>query len=261
MSRNSDFRSVITSLWFRLITFGIVGLVFAEALVLAPGKAQGWSYYLSVPEVVFEVVVRLIFAALAGVALGTVCTAALAPFLWYFKSSRARIADSATQLRWFWSLFLDSRFALKALITWSYTFWNRGALIDNILLGAFYVAFALALCLPRARREVATSLDGVLDDKMTRRTAMATVAGTAALVATEFVLAKASPVAKAALGPRRPKSNVLLITFDALSAEDMSLYGYKLPTTPNIDAFARKGTSSPISIPRRRSRLHAWRRC
>ncbi len=44
------------------------------------------------------------------------------------------------------------------------------------------------------------------------------------------------------LAPQRPKSNILLITFDALSAEDMSLYGYKLPTTPNIGAFARKST-------------------
>jgi arylsulfatase A-like enzyme len=35
---------------------------------------------------------------------------------------------------------------------------------------------------------------------------------------------------------------MLLITFDALSAEDMSLYGYRLPTTPNIDAFSRQAT-------------------
>jgi arylsulfatase A-like enzyme len=46
----------------------------------------------------------------------------------------------------------------------------------------------------------------------------------------------------AALAPPRPKSNFLLITFDALSAEDMSLYGYTLPTTPNLDAFAGKST-------------------
>ena len=34
--------------------------------------------------------------------------------------------------------------------------------------------------------------------------------------------------------------NILLITFDALAAEDMSLYGYRLNTTPNIDSFATK---------------------
>ena len=87
-----------------------------------------------------------------------------------------------------------------------------------------------------------TSLDVFLGEKMTRRTAIATVVGTAALVATEFALSKTAPAAKAALVPQRPKSNILLITFDALCAEDMSLYGYGLPTTPNIDAFARKGT-------------------
>jgi arylsulfatase A-like enzyme len=45
-----------------------------------------------------------------------------------------------------------------------------------------------------------------------------------------------------ALGPQRPKNNFLLVTFDALGAEDMSLYGYGLPTTPNLDAFAGQGT-------------------
>jgi arylsulfatase A-like enzyme len=47
---------------------------------------------------------------------------------------------------------------------------------------------------------------------------------------------------------RRPRArarsaapNLLLITFDALAAPDMSLYGYSLPTTPNIDRFARNG--------------------
>src|SRR5208283_5358587 len=71
---------------------------------------------------------------------------------------------------------------------------------------------------------------------------IATVVGTVGLVATEFALSKTAPTVKAALVPQRPKSNLLLITFDALSAEDMSLYGYRLPTTPNIDAFARKAT-------------------
>lgn len=34
------------------------------------------------------------------------------------------------------------------------------------------------------------------------------------------------------------RPNIILITFDALTAQDMSLYGYKLKTTPNIDSFA-----------------------
>jgi arylsulfatase A-like enzyme len=242
MSRDLDFRSTISSLWFRLITLGTIGFVFIEALVLAPGKAQGWSYYLTIPAVIFEVIVRLIFAALIGVALGTICTAVLAPFLWHFHSNRERITDWTMKVAVFLVVFLDSRFALITMIKLSYQGHSHPGIYDTALWAAFYLAFAIALCVPRARREVVTSLDPFLSEKMTRRTAIATVAGTAGLVATEFVLAKTSPVARAALATRRPKSNILLITFDALGAEDMSLYGYPLPTAPNIDAFARRGT-------------------
>lgn len=41
----------------------------------------------------------------------------------------------------------------------------------------------------------------------------------------------------------RTPPNVILITFDALSAEDMSLYGYKLKTTPHMDSFAKESYS------------------
>ena len=149
MSRNSDFWSAVTSLWFRLITLGIVGLVFAEVLVLAPGKAQGWSFYLTAWEVAFEVLVRLIFAALCGIALGTVCTVALAPFLWHFESARERIADSATKIAVLLVVFLNSRFALTTLIAWSYEVSSHRAVYDTILFAAFYLAFAIALLLPR----------------------------------------------------------------------------------------------------------------
>ncbi len=45
--RDERFRSAVASLWFRLVSLGMVGLVFAEALFLAPGKVQNWSYYLT----------------------------------------------------------------------------------------------------------------------------------------------------------------------------------------------------------------------
>ena len=83
---NNGVHSGFASLFFRLIGIAIVALVFAEALLLASGKAQGWAYYLTAPEIAFEVVVRLIFAALAGVALGTVVAAVIWPFFRFFDS-------------------------------------------------------------------------------------------------------------------------------------------------------------------------------
>ena len=43
-------------------------------------------------------------------------------------------------------------------------------------------------------------------------------------------------------GPRRPEADVVVITIDALRADHVGAYGYKRPTTPNIDALARAGT-------------------
>ena len=237
---NSDFRSTLKWIWFRFITLGVLGLAFAEALKLAQGEAQGWSYYLPISEVLFEVVVRLVFAALAGILAGTVLTAVLAPFLWFLKSSRERIADWAMKIAVVAFVFFASRFALKMLLaSWGSSYSTR---YTNALLAAYLVIFVALLCIPRARKKVLTSIDGALGERMTRRTAIATVVGAAGLVATEFAISRTAPVVKAALAPQRPKSNVLLITFDALAAEDMSVYGYRLPTTPNISAFARNAT-------------------
>jgi arylsulfatase A-like enzyme len=215
-------------------------LVFVVALNLTQGEAQGWTYYLTTAEIVFEVLVRLVFASLAGIALATLCTAAIAPFLWHFKSSRERIVEWTTKIAVVLVVFLDSRFALKALIhSWAP---NRGPRFTTAALVAHFLAFVIVLCIPRARRQVVTGIDGFLGQKMTRRTAIATVVGAVGLVATEFALSRTVPGVMAALVPQRPKSNILLITFDALGAEDMSLYGYRLPTTPNIDAFASTAT-------------------
>jgi arylsulfatase A-like enzyme len=42
-------------------------------------------------------------------------------------------------------------------------------------------------------------------------------------------------------GPHRPDADVVLITVDATRADHVGAYGYARPTTPNIDALARRG--------------------
>ncbi len=41
-------------------------------------------------------------------------------------------------------------------------------------------------------------------------------------------------------GPHRPEADVILISIDALRVDHVGAYGYPRPTTPNIDALARK---------------------
>jgi arylsulfatase A-like enzyme len=241
MSSESDFFPALKSLWFRLITLGIVALVFSEALILAPGKAQGWTYYLPIPEVAFEVIVRLVAAALAGIALGTIATLLMAPMVWLLKSSRARVAAWIINVAVVLVVFLVSRLSLQILIKWSYGLVVHPLLYDKVLNAAFFLTFCAALLFPRTRKEVLTSLDGFLGDKMTRRIAVATIVVTVCMVVIEYAFSKSAPTVMAAI-PQHPRTNILLITLDALDAEDMSLYGRDLPTTPNIDAFSRKGT-------------------
>ena len=42
----------------------------------------------------------------------------------------------------------------------------------------------------------------------------------------------------------RAPANVVLIVIDTQRAANLSLYGYALPTSPNLDHFAREATTS-----------------
>lgn len=248
MRSATGFRSLIITLWFRLITLAVVASVFYEALVLVGGKAQGWTFYLPRIEVAYEVVRRLVAASVVGLLVGTVTAAALVPVLWFFKSRREQLADWVPKVAAASIVFLILRYMLitlvqRSAVRFSDTFkWSPESnhMLVEISLVAFYVAFALAMYIPRTRKEILSSLDGVLSKSMTRRTALATVAGAAGFAATEYAFGKHLSTVKAALRSKHPKGNFLVISFDALSAEDMSLYGCLRPTTPSLDAFSRK---------------------
>jgi arylsulfatase A-like enzyme len=231
--------SSLFSLCLRLSTLAIAALVFVEALVLARGKAQGWTFYISSAEVAFEAVVRLAAAALAGIAMGVICTALLAPVMWRFPAARKRLAEMAVQTGIVLVLFFGSQFALSILINWAHLHGRR--LVPGLFV-AHFLAFAAALYFPRIRNELIASLDFLPRERVARRVVIATGASLAALILFEFAVSLTILAVKAAPAGSRPKTNILLVTFDALSAEDLSLYGYKLPTTPNIDSFASKSS-------------------
>jgi len=219
------------------MSLGIVAFVFAAALWLAPGKAQGWSFYLTVPEVLYEILWRLLVAGLVGIAAGTVVTVFVLPFLWGF-SARDQVAKWATRITVVLIVFLDGRFALITLFKWS----QRGLRFEPWILMFYPIAFVIALFIRPMRQQLLSSLDPFTGLKASRRFVVALVVIAVLLAGVQFVFAKHSPAVQAATVSARPKSNILLVTFDALDAEDLSIYGRGLPTTPNIDAFASKGT-------------------
>jgi arylsulfatase A-like enzyme len=237
-ARGESFLAALTSLWLRLSTMSIVALLFLLALQLPP-KLAGWSFYLRPPEVAFEVAVFAVFTALSGVALGALCAAAVAPFLFYCRSSRRRIVEAVTAVGAAGTTFLCLTVALTVLLKWAHV----SGILKTAIVACYLIAFALAVCIPRGRKQLAGSLDDYLGEKATRRAVIGTGIAAAALVAAEAAMGKmasAAVIPKRVMRPSGP--NILLVTFDAFSAEDMSLYGYRLPTTPNIEEFARNSS-------------------
>ena len=108
-----SFRSALTSLWLRLMSLSIVGILFAYAVFLAKHRIQGWTFYLTTSEVLFEVLVRLLFAAIVAMVLGTVVTALLTPLLGLFTASRPRVLEAITKIAVLAVIFVDSRYAVS----------------------------------------------------------------------------------------------------------------------------------------------------
>src|SRR6185503_3878058 len=111
-----SFRSTLASLWFRLASLAIVAIVFAYAVFLSKNRIQGCTFYLSTSEVLFEALVRLVFAAIVAMALAAVLTALFAPFLLLFRSSREQVIGWITKIAVVVVLFVDSRYALSMLL-------------------------------------------------------------------------------------------------------------------------------------------------
>ena len=237
-TRGESFLAVLTSLWLRLSTVCMVGLLFLLALGM-PGRLVGWSFYLSPAEEVFEMLVYAIFVALASIALGAICAAAVAPLLFYRRSSRLHLVETVTRIAVGIAAFVDLGVALNDLVTWAGV-WGTPKIA---IVACYCLAFAVALRIRRSREQVVTSLDGFLGKRATRRAVLGTGIAAAALGATEAAMGMKASALAVPRGAARPAGpNILLVTFDALSAEDMSLYGYRLPTTPHIDEFARQSS-------------------
>jgi arylsulfatase A-like enzyme len=236
MPETSGFRQTLFILWLRLVTVGALTLL----IIIVPqlqDRAVGWSFYLSGKEVAFEIAAYVVGLALCGLALGTLATACAAPFL-LGGSSRQRVASQISKVAVVVSIFIALYVVIGQL-----TADTRHPRIVQAVYVIFCLSFAAALLLPAGRRQLKISYDGLMDQKVTRRTAIGIGVASAGLVSAELVMARGNPPAVAQpLKFRSPGRNVLLITFDSMCAGDMSLYGYALRTTPNIERFAERSS-------------------
>ncbi len=209
-----SFRDALTSLWLRLSTVAIVGLLFLVEMK-SPEWLVGWSFYLSASEEVFETIVFAAFTALAGVALGTLFAAVVAPFLFFRKSSKYRIVEIVTRIAVAVAAFIDLASALNLLLQWVHVEGRAKVAV----FACYFIAFGLTLRIPRRREQLVTSLENYLGEKTTRRAVFGTGIAAVALIAAEAAMGKtasAPATARRALHRRRdPTSCWLLSTLSA----------------------------------------------
>ena len=230
-----SFRGIVVFLWLRFLMIAEIGVLLV-ALPKLLSVSSGWPYVLNRREMVFEAAVYINAVAIGAAVLGTIATALVAPLL-LRSSSRERIAQAATSTAVALAAFVDFRVLLSSVLAHS----RLGGHWTSAVFVLYYIAFAAVLLIPGRRKQLVGSLDGFLAEKTTRRAAIGLGVASGLLIAAERITSTALP-RMSQLPVQRPDRNILLITFDALSAEDMSLYGYRLPTTPHIDDFARRSS-------------------
>jgi arylsulfatase A-like enzyme len=214
-------------------------------MALAAGKAQGWSFYITGWEIAYETALRLVLAGIAGIVIASILTALLAPALWLFPARRQRLVSISTIAAAFLAVVVGSYSGVRMAIQTLVQMTHHGQRTARGLMICYGLALAAAIVVPRSRRALLRGLDIFMRPQGTQVMAGATICAAIALAVFQYAAVKTMPSAQAAVTSRvagNPKLNILLVTFDALSAEDMSLYGSPRPTTPNIDAFAKDAT-------------------
>jgi arylsulfatase A-like enzyme len=235
---------ILLELWLRLICFACLLAVLAAGLATLE-SVDGWIMYETGREVMREIVARVFAGMGLAVLVASGVTLLAAPYvLWRAAAASSRLelisrtGAAVTAVAAAWGL-------TGAAIRWSTTvgllplsnsraiyLWDCLAILE-LVAGVFW-------CARLSKRDQLSRLSAGLSGRLTRRALLLGAIGGALTGLTEEDNSRgAVPAWLGSPSPWRATPNVLLVTFDALTAEDVSCYGYRLPTTPNIDALAQ----------------------
>ena len=221
-------------------------LLLLDSLLYVLSAFDGWLAYLTPWEAAMSVAWHFALAAVEGLVLGTLGTAASLPILAVAPAHRrADGARTIVSLALVGGTVIGGITLLRGFFQWnaSVGFLDLSSATKRMTTVAFIVSIAILLIFRRSRARALQSFDGMFNGSITRRTIVTTGISAAAMALIDAKLA----VTNQNFSPKSPATkgapNILLITFDAFGAQHMSMYGCPLPTTPNIDMFAKSGTT------------------
>jgi arylsulfatase A-like enzyme len=240
----------LATLWARLLCFaGLAAILFAGLHVLL--GIDGWLYYETVRETASDIGARVaIGLGIAGI-LGTGAFLLTLPYVFWRPANFRIRAEGVARAAFAMMLVLGACGICGLLLRWVMVFGRfdvgnktyilSWACLSLLLFVVVSVGYVLAPKLFVPSNELMLACSG----QRARRLIL--LAGLGGLL-TAFSNPMSAGMTDRQLQSARRRNlrkgkNVVLVTFDALSMEDVSLNGYRLPTTPNIDSLAHKGAS------------------
>jgi arylsulfatase A-like enzyme len=241
------FRSSALTLWTRLICFACVTALLAITLSILAG-IDGWLAYETRLDVFIDIAVRVAFSLAFGVAVGTAATLLTLPYVLWQTATKQERVDKISRVACTVMILGSCSAFLGGLLRWSMVvgllnITNRTYIFSWCLLSvlAFIVTLIWYVASPRSAAAT-NALVSACSGPTTRRLLLLAGTGTLLTAVIGKMAPRTSKRPTRAVNPKPAGPNVLMVTFDALTAEDMSCYGYPLPTTPHIDALSQSSS-------------------
>jgi arylsulfatase A-like enzyme len=238
-------RFLMWRLWGSLLTIAVTFSVL-DCIIYILSASDGWLTFLRPGEAALSVAWHFAISIAEGCVLGTFATLVVLPvFAIRSDVRRGRAVQLIIALALVGCFLVLGWIFLRLLFQWAAVV-GLGELSSTTRLAVMLVFVCIIgalLGFSRSRATTLRSLKTAFDGRMTRRALLATGAGAAAAALLDSRFAAPSSTAIASVPTPANAQNIVLITFDALGAEHMSLYGSALPTTPNLEAFARTATT------------------
>jgi arylsulfatase A-like enzyme len=175
----------------------------------------------------------LMLAVLLVPAITAITTAASLFRIFFKRNIFKALATTTSFTLFFLGCYLFSR---------SFKLWAKSLHIFYQGSVFFWACILFGVALAVWRSSMAIRIDAFLS--ALRKPLYAIVCMAAVIVAGHISVAELNRPTRptAAQTSNNAAPNIILVTFDALTTDDMSLYGYHLPTTPHLERFARQST-------------------
>ena len=238
---------LVLELWIRLICFASVTALLIVASSTLTG-IDGWRAYETGRQLCAEIGARVAIGLGLAVATGTAVSFLTLPYIFWRPAAAAARSEAVIRLAAMLSFIVCSTAVVGVMIRWGQatgllTLTNRASILLWAGLSGLLLV-AAAGCYFLRRDAWLNVISNEVSGRVTRRLLLfAGVGGLLSGLSNVDIRPRVSLTRSNT--PKRRAPNILLVTFDALSAEDVSCFGYRLPTTPNIDALAQSSYVFP----------------